>query len=117
MVVLASAGGPLSNGKAEVHDSFSSEAAFTAAYADSGKGGGGFQPGAPPPGVLKEIDMQEVNRIYVRSDRLNRCQHGPSPDSGDRGPASHSITTQVHGTQTSVLCSCAALRRAYLHAI
>ncbi len=67
------AGGQLANGKAEVHDSFSSEATFPAAFADGGKGGGGYQPGAPPPGVLKEIDMQEVNRIYVRSDRLNRC--------------------------------------------
>ena len=72
----ASAGGQLANGKAEVHDSFSSEATFPAAFADGGKGGGGFQPGAPPPGVLKEIDMQEVNRIYVRSDRLNRCAPG-----------------------------------------
>jgi hypothetical protein len=55
-----------------VHDSFSSEAAFAAAFADSSKGGGGFQPGAPPPGVLKEVDQQEINRIFVRSDRLNR---------------------------------------------
>ena len=59
-----------------MHDSFSSEATFPAAFADGGKGGSGFQPGAPPPGVLKEIDMQEVNRIYVRSDRLNRCASG-----------------------------------------
>ena len=27
----------------------------------------------PPPGVLSQIDMQEVNRIFVCSDRLNRC--------------------------------------------
>ena len=67
------AGGQLANGRAEVHDSFSSEAAFAAAFADSSKGGGGFQPGAPPPGVLKEVDQQEINRIFVRSDRLNRC--------------------------------------------
>lgn len=58
------------NGRLEMHDSFSSEGL---GFHSGGSRGSMRGEGAlPPPGILSEIDLQEVNRIFVRSDRLNR---------------------------------------------
>ena len=60
-----------SNGRSDTHDSFSSEGLGT--YSGGGGRGPRSEMALPPPGVLSEIDMQEINRIFVCSDRLNRC--------------------------------------------
>ena len=66
------------SGRLEMHDSFSSEGL---GFHSGGSRGSMRGEGAlPPPGILTEIDPQEVNRIFVRSDRLNRCATARAQD-------------------------------------